>query len=233
MRFKTLSASLAAAALTASAFSSSANAEEFGGVDVSASVGVANMYLWRGFDVGNGDAAVFGDITASVGGFYGQVWTSSGDATAGQEYDLIVGYGHEFGDFSVGLSAISYVFPRFPIEPDPSIPNQGNDIGDWVEAALTLGWGPLSFTYFDTIEAKEGSYALGEDYSYFTASAGFGPFGILIGRHDMETGDDPVHLNLSYAYNDNLSFMVSKFVADEDEIEHDANFIVSYSIPLE
>lgn len=233
IRSKILSASLAATALAASSFLASANAEEFGGVDVSASVGVANMYLWRGYDVGNGDAAVFGDITLSAGGFYGTVWTSSGDATAGQEYDLIVGYGHEFGDFSVDLAAISYVYPRFPIEPDPSIPTQGNDIGEWVEAALTLGWGPVSVSYFDTIEAKEGSYALGEDYNYMTASAAFGAFGILIGRHDMETGDDPVHLNLSYAYNDNLSFMVSKFVIDEEEIEHDANFIVSYSIPLE
>lgn len=229
-RSKTLSASLAATALAASAFFSPANAEEFGGVDVSASVGVANMYLWRGYDVGNGDAAVFGDITLSAGGFYGSVWTSSGDATAGQEYDLILGYGAEFGDFSVDLAAVSYVYPRYS---DPSLPSQGNDIGEWVEAILTLGYGPVSFSYFDTVDAKEGSYAFGEDYSYFTASGAFGPFGILIGRHDMESGDDPVHVNLSYAYNDNLSFTVSKFVVDEEAMEHDANFVVSYSIPLE
>ena len=82
-------------------------------------------------------------------------------------------------------------------------------------------------------DLKEGSYAPGEDYSYFTASASFKAFGILIGRHDMEEGDDPVHLDLSYAYNDRLSFTVSKFIADEDAIEHDANFLVSYSFPLE
>jgi uncharacterized protein (TIGR02001 family) len=229
-RSNTLTASLVATALSVSGFVSSANSAEFGGVDVSASVGVANMYLWRGFDVGNGDAAVFGDVTVSAAGFYGSVWTSSGDATAGQEYDLILGYGREFGDFFVDLAAVSYVFPRYS---SPDLPGQGNDIGEWVEAVLTMGYGPVSFSYFETVEAKDTSYALGEDYSYFTASAAFGAFGLLIGRHDMETGDDPVHVNLSYAYNDNLTFMVSKFVIDEEAIEHDANFIVSYSIPLQ
>lgn len=227
---KTLTASLAATALSASIGTSMAIAAEIGGVDVSASAGVANMYLWRGFDVGNGDAAVFGDVTVSAARFYGSVWTSSGDATAGQEYDLILGYGTEFGDFFVDLAAVSYVYPRYS---SPEAPGQGNDIGDWVEAILTLGYGPVSFSYFETIEAKDNSYAFGEEYSYFTASASFGAFGLLIGRHDMESGDDPVHVNLSYAYNDNLSFTLSKFVANEDAIEHDANFVVSYSIPLE
>ena len=222
---------LSAVLLTASmSVATVTHAADFDGLDVSASAGAANMYLWRGYDVGEGDPAVFGDITVSYAGFYGSVWTSSGDSFAGQEYDLILGYGAEFGDFVFDIAAVSYVYPRHS---DPAIPNQGTDIGDWVEAVLTVGYGPISFSWFDTIEAKEGSYASGEDYSYFTASANFNSFGILIGRHDMEEGDDPVHLDLSYAYNDRLSFTVSKFIADEDDIEHDANFVVSYSFPLE
>lgn len=225
MKLSKLTSSLAAAALAASAAFAPVNAAEFGGVDVSASAGVANMYLWRGFDLGYGDAAVSGDITVSAAGFYGTVWGSSGDATAGTEYDLILGYGGAVGDFSYDVAVISYVYPTDVSE---------TDIGDFMEAILTVGYGPVSFSYYDNIEAKDDTYGDGlQDYSYFTAGATFGAFGLLIGRHDFETGDDPTHLDLSYAYNDRLSFTVSKMVADEDEVESDAHFVVSYTLPLE
>ena len=70
------------------------------------------MYLWRGMDVGNGDPAVFGDITASYGGAYASVWASSGDASAGQEYDVILGYGAEFGKFFFDIAAVSAIQAR-------------------------------------------------------------------------------------------------------------------------
>src|SRR5690606_41940525 len=66
-----------------------------------------------------------------------------------------------------------------------------------------------------------------KDYSYFSTSATFGPISILAGRHKMDDGN-PVHLDLSYAYNDRLCFTISKFVANSNNIEHDANFVVSY-----
>lgn len=224
---KTFICSLAVATLAASAPFVPASAAEFGGVDVSGSAGAANMYLWRGFDLGNGDAAVFGDITVSAAGFYGSVWTSSGDAVAGQEYDLILGYGGEISGFSYDLSVISYVYPT------SDLAGIETDIGDYVEAALSLGYGPVSFTYYDNIESEPNTYAPGEDYAYFTAGLTLGAFGITVGRHDFETGDDPTHLDLSYAYSDNLSFTLSKMVANEANFEHDAHFMVSYSVPLE
>jgi|SRR5690554_204875 len=222
---------LLATAFSASSLINPVQADELGGtgVEVAASVGVANMYLWRGMDVGNGDPAVFGDITASYGGAYASVWASSGDASAGQEYDVILGYGAEFGKFFFDIAAVSYVFPRYS---SPDVPGQRNDFGDWVEAILTLGYGPVSVSYFDTIEAADNGYSYGKDYSYFSTSASFGPVGILIGRHDMDD-ESPVHLDLSYAYSDRLSFTISKFVADKDNIEHDANFVVSYTLPID
>lgn len=226
---RTSAARFLTAILMTSAVIAPAKASDLGGAELSASVGVANMYLWRGMDVGNGDPAVFGDITASYRGAYASVWATSGDATAGQEYDLILGYGATYGGFSFDISAVSYVYPRFS---SPDVPEQRNDIGDWVEAIVTLGYGPVSVSYFETIEAADHGYSYGKDYSYFSTTATFGPIGILIGRHDMED-DNPVHLDLSYAYNDRLSFTISKFVADEDNIEHDTNFLVSYTLPLE
>ena len=54
--------------------------------EVAASVGVANMYLWRGMDLGNGDAAVSGDLKYKhKSGAYAGIWGSSGDATNGNE----------------------------------------------------------------------------------------------------------------------------------------------------
>jgi hypothetical protein len=227
------SASFAALASEETAMNASAGVAK---TVISASAGVANMYLWRGYDLGagEGNAAVFGDITASVGGFYGSIWASSGDSTAGTEYDVIAGYSGESGDFSYGLAIVSYVYPTDPLD---------TDIGDYVEAILTLGYGPVSFSYYDNIESEPGTYAPGEDYSYFTISAEFGSFAALIGRHDPDDGvsgpgaGNPTHLDLTYNYNENLSFTISKLIADDDSpfnvTDGDAHFVVSYTLPIE
>jgi len=225
MKFKktlSLSAAVAAIAISAS-FAPVANAE------VSASAGVANLYLFRGFDLGAGDAAVFGDINVSTAGFYAGVWSSSGDAAAGIENDIYVGYGGEAGDFNYDVFVVSYYYPNA---------NAGTvgetDIGDFVEVSLSLGYGPVTFNYVENIEAKAGTYADGfEDYNYYTLSGEFGKFGVLLGRNDFALGDDPTHLDLTYNYNDNLSFTLSKMIADEENVEKDSHFVVSYSIPIE
>ena len=62
-------------------------------VEVTASVAVSNMYLWRGNNLGNSTPAISGDINASAGGFYGGIWGSSGDAESGNEFDVYAGFG--------------------------------------------------------------------------------------------------------------------------------------------
>lgn len=211
---KTLSSTMAVAAIAATAsFAPTASAE----LEVSASASVANMYLWRGFDLGNGDAAVSGDITVSAAGFYAGVWGSSGDAAAGTEYDLYAGWGGEFGLFSVDVSAWTYVYPDGNVADDT--------VGDLSEGILSLGVGPASLTYYKNIAGAS-------DYSYVTLGAEFGSFSVLVGRHDDDGSENPTHLDLSYAYNDNLSFTVSKFVADEEGVDDNAQFVVSYSLDI-
>src|SRR5690606_30558758 len=102
---KMLAGSVAVSAMALSAVAPVANAE------VSASVGVANMYLWRGFNLGDdgssgslGNPAVWGDINFSASGFTAGIWTSSGDTFAGTEYDLYAGYSGEVNDFSYGVT---------------------------------------------------------------------------------------------------------------------------------
>ena len=200
--------------------------------EVAASVSVANMYLWRGFDLGNGDPAVSGDLTLSAGGFYGGVWASSGDATYGTEYDLFAGFNMELGAFEFDISVWNYVYPSSPSEEcdanDNCVPidNVLDDFGGLSEVILTVGVAGFSFSYYDNI-------AGGPGYEYYTLGYGYEAFSATMGMHDNEDDEalDTVHLDLSYAYNDNLSFTVSQQVSDE--VDDDLKFVVSYSLPLE
>ena len=226
-------ATLGLTAATAMAVSHSAMAE----VEVSASAGVASAYLWRGVNLGNGAAAVFGDITASMGGAYATVWGSSGDSATGYEYDLIAGYAMEVGDFSVDVGVANYIYPS----------NAGLDsVGDLSEVYVNIGFGPVTFTIMDNV-------AGGTDYEYYALSAENGAFSALLGYHDVEdetvvgtesVDEDFTHLDISYAYNDSLSFTLSKIIAlDEDnnanksgalagDQDDDLQFVVSYSLPI-
>lgn len=202
--------------------------------EVSASVGVASTYLWRGNDLGSGTPAVSGDLSYSQAGAYGGVWVSSGDDVFGTEYDLYVGYGASVGDFSIDASLWSYNYPTGESEIDFT------DASDFV---LSLGYGPVSLALYEPIGDDNSS----GDYRYVTLGASFGQFSVTAGLHADnatvdgaapcpadEDGDtcDPIHINLDYAYNDNLTFTLSQFVADE-AADDDLKVVVSYSLPIE
>jgi conserved hypothetical protein, proteobacterial len=202
--------------------------------EVSASVGVASSYLWRGIDLGDGygTPAVFGDLGFSEGGFYAGTWVSSGDANGGTEYDLYLGYGGEAGDFSYDVSLWSYQYPTastrylgFNSEDEivVSPSNDESNIGDLMEAVVSLGYGPVSLSYYHGIQDLE-------EYYYVNAGVSFGDFGVNLGAHE----DDMMHIDFSYAYNDNLSFTFSQVVDNVDgAYDDDLNVVVSYSIPIE
>ena len=205
--------------------------------EVSASVAVANMYLWRGIDLGDGSAAVSGDLVYSNSGAYGGIWVSSGDDALGNEYDYFVGYGGESGDFSYDLSLWNYNYSDDGLSGNGF--NMSDDTtGELSEVILTLGYGAFSFSYYDNV-------AGGSGYEYFTLSGTYEKFSATVGYHDFNAdpggNDDMTHLNISYAFNDNVTFTASK-VIDQDcdkndtvcgAIDEDLNFVVSYSLPIE
>lgn len=185
--------------------------------EVSAAVGAANMYYWRGLDLGNGDAQVWGDLKVSGGGAYAGVWAGSGDAVNGQEYDLYAGYGNSMGDFKFDISVWSYNYPKPDGEGEPLSP------GDLVEVIGMIGFGPIAFTYYENVEGAD-------DYNYMTLAGTFGDFTVKYGVHE----DDLAHVDLTYAYNDKLSFTVGKVVDDADGFYNDeAKFIVGFALPIE
>lgn len=197
--------------------------------EVSASVGVANMYYWRGLDLGDG-AALSADINYSASGFTVGAWTSSGDAAWGTEYDLYAGYSVDLGPVSLGAGYISYNYADIGVAP-----------GDFAEVYASAGVGPFKVTYYDNVANTE-YITIGEDgeevvngvgyddYNYITAELNFEKFGIKYGLHE----DDLAHLDLTYKYNDKLSFMVGKVVDDADGAYNDeAKLVVSLSLPIE
>jgi uncharacterized protein (TIGR02001 family) len=206
--------------------------------DVAGSVAIANMYLWRGQDLGNGAGAISGDLSVSESGFHTGVWGSSGDSTHGTEYDLYAGYGGASGDFKYDLTFWTYAYPS----------NGGNDdtdnVGDLSEAVLTLGYGPVSFSYYDNIANASDN----NDYAYYTLTGTYQKFAVTLGYaaykadvydvNHVRIGEteklDYTHLDVTYAYNDNLSFTVSQVVDESDDalVDNDPKFVVKYVLPL-
>lgn len=219
-----------AATIAATAIIPAANAAE-----LSASAGVSNFYLWRGYDLGNGAPAIWGDLSVSEGPVYGGVWASSGDDTYGSEYDLYIGAGQSFGDLSVDLSYWTYVYPDTAI---------GKDVGagEIADVIASVGYGALSFSGYVNVGDSDDS----SDFYFLTVSGSYEDFGATVGHFlsDPEKNDANnlatagyTYLDLGYSYNDNLGFTVTlPLTQDESEVgdlEQDPMFNVSYSLPID
>ncbi len=214
---KILVGTLAASAFTAGSIATTAYAEG----EVSASAAVSNMYLWRGLDLGDGAAAVSGDLVYSISGAYAGVWVSSGDTGLGQEYDLFAGYAMDItDDVSVDVSVWNYNYSDLGARDDTT--------GELTEIILSLSAYGANISILDNVAGDSG-------YIYYTLGYGAGDFSATFGSHSFDDdADNMSHLDISYAYNDNLSFTVSKIVDEETEgsYDDDAMFQVSYSFPI-
>jgi uncharacterized protein (TIGR02001 family) len=199
---------------------------------VSATVGVSNMYLWRGLNLSeNGSAgSIYGSLDWSHDlGFYAGVWAASGDETLGTEYDLYAGYTFETGDFSADLMLVNYVYSDNGDEPF------GDDTGS--DVILSLGYAGVEGSYTKRIAGG------GYDDAYFTLGYSYDAFGLNVGYQQYSEYDDRgdadyTHVDLSYAFNDNLSFTVSKVVdrsksLEEEEMSDSTLFVVAYDLAFD
>jgi uncharacterized protein (TIGR02001 family) len=196
--------------------------------DVSASVGVASSYLWRGQNLGNGDAALSGSLDyAFESGLYTGAWVSSGDVALGTEYDLYVGFAGEAGGIGYDIGYMGYIYPSQSEEAVGA--DASDELGDVGDIYLNLSLADVSLT---TNFSDNGS-----DYVYNTLGYGMGSVSGLIGVNtDLEDDGKSAytHIDVSYAYNDNVSFTVSKIVAQSDGTSAASpEFVVSYSLPIE
>ncbi|WP_372779933.1 TorF family putative porin [Litorivivens sp.] len=200
--------------------------------ELEASAAVSNIYLFRGVDQGSGSGAVSGDLVYSHdSGLYGGIWASSAAGFKnGGEIDTFAGWSGSFGDLGVDIGVLDYYYP-----------GANGAADDWgkglTEAYLGLSFAGVEFYYYDQISGK--STAL-DDNTYMSLSYGMDKFSAVLGMADFEEAqgqtfdNDYMHLDLSYAFNDNLSFTLTKVVDKDDELtmEDDVQVVVSYSIPL-
>ena len=221
---KKLTKAIALAGVVATGLSAAtfAQAEE---VEVAASAAVSNMYLWRGLDLGQGAAAVSGDLSASMGGAYGGIWMSSGDSSYGQEYDLYVGYGGEVESFSYDVSIWTYSYPGT----DATGADPEGTTFELTELILSGGVAGASFSYYYPLSSNP------NDYSYLTLGYGVDAYSLTVGVAMDDVDSGYTHVDLGYAFNDNISFTMSKIVAEdtEDSMDDDVKFAVTYSLPVE
>lgn len=226
---KTLSKAIAIASLvSASALTAQVAQAE---VEVSASAAASNMYLWRGTDLGavtitegadtytGSTPAISADLSVSMSGAYAGVWTSSGDAALGQEYDLYVGYGLEAGGVSIDASVWSYIYPS----------DSANNEFDLTELVVGLGYGDASFTIYEPLTSNS------SDYSYMTLGYGMADVSATVGISSSDDAAyDYTHVDISYAASENLSFTFSQVVAQDtdDTVDESGKIVATLSLPI-
>lgn len=191
--------------------------------EVSVAVDLANKYIFRGLDMGTGSPMIAGAVDyAHESGAYVGFWAASGDDSLGDEYNLYFGFGGEAGSFSYDINYLAYLYPQ---EKDMSV-------DDFGEVTLGLGYDSVSFSASVPVtEDQEGTYV------YYTLGAEFDAIGATLGFNDGDEDegvDNYLHLDLSYAYNDNISFVLSKIVDQGSDTDlNDATlFQVNYSLPI-
>ncbi len=196
--------------------------------ETAASVSASNMYYWRGYDLGGG-AALIADVNVSGAGFYTGIWASSGDVVNGTEWDWYAGYSFDAGPVSVDLNYTTYMYPSVP---------GGNNYGfdDISDVAVTLGYAASEDLSFKAMyRLGVGNLLADDNYTYATLSATYKKFTALVGTHSDDSGayDGVTHLDLSYAYNDNLTFTLGKVIdRGVSEANNEPKFVVTLALPL-
>lgn len=180
--------------------------------EVSGSAAIASSYLWRGFDLSAGSAVVSGSLDYAEGPFYAGIWGSSGDDTYGTEYDLYLGLAGEVEGFSWDVGYVDYNYPSCGLG-DPSN-------CDFEEVYAGVGFGMFGLTAYHNNDVDDND-------TYVVGSVDIEDFTIAYGAWS----DEGSHIDLTYNMGD-LAFTVSQ-AFDDDVYTEEAQFVVSYSIPLD
>ncbi|MBA3981295.1 MAG: hypothetical protein C0462_11910 [Alcanivorax sp.] len=191
--------------------------------EVSANLGIASQYLWRGQSLTT-SGVVFGGLDYEhESGLYAGFWTSS-EAEGDIEYDLFAGYAGEVGDLSYDVGYISYWYTD-----DPG----ADEGGIFQEAYLSLGFMGFGLdAFFGVGDYGWGDRAVRNKDNYYALSYGYEQFGIAVGYYDTDDSDlQYTHIDLSYEALPGLVFTASQVVDKKDantELNDNLTFMVSY-----
>jgi uncharacterized protein (TIGR02001 family) len=223
---------LSQAIVLAGAMTAGLTAVQTAQAEISASVDLASMYLWHGQDLSYGAPVVSGSLDYShESGLYAGVWTSSGDTGWGTETDLYIGYAGAVGDLGYDIGYATYIYPDM----DPEENEQANydQFDDYANFSLGFSYSMASIRFDKSSDSDaDGFYfVVGADIPDTSFSASLGG--------EVDKGNDFMHLDVTYAYNDTVAFTISKILDQDIEMnesghyDESTKYVVSYSLPVE
>lgn len=190
-------------------------------------VGVANMYLWRGQNVSDGAAQVFGDLKYTHdSGLFVDLWTSTSEEPAGHETDIVLGYTGKYQDFGYGIAFWEIMYPESVI--DNTVGGKDyNSITDTdvQELQLTGSYGPVAVNYYYGLDVPVSGNGevdkTSDENNYLTVSGTMGQFTALVGKWFLENdaADDYSHVMLSYAATPEFVLGVNFTFSSQDDAD--------------
>lgn len=214
-------------ALTSGVIATSALVPGIAAAQLAGSIGVANMYLWRGTNLTPGGGQVWGELKYShESGAFAALWTSP-STPDGHETDLYFGYNTKVQGIGLGITFWEIMYPEMSVSNDDS--TKANFV-DWAdtdvqELQLTASYGPVAVNYYLGLDVPvngTGSVPSGADENnYLTIDATFGEFKATYGMWDKESNaadvDSYSHLTLMYMPKPELSFGVNFTMSDKND----------------
>lgn len=185
---------------------------------LTANIGVASNYIWRGVTQTTDGSAVSGGIDyAHASGFYVGTWVSNQNWTGAGNYeqDLYAGYGFDAGPVGLDIGYIKYMYPV------------GTGTDDFSEFYVNATFNVLKAGVAVTTSKESGAL---EDDTYIYVGADFEvkkglTLGLTYGDYDFEAaGADYSHYQVSLS-KDDFTFAFD----DTDVANSDPRFSVSWS----
>ncbi len=201
--------------------------------ETSATISASNMYLYRGVNLSNPNPQIAGSLDyAHNSGLYAGIWGSSEGLAGSSEYDLYAGYSVEMGALSFDANLTDYNYPSATGE---------EDLGDYTEvilgATFTQDKMSVEAKLADSIQGANSSpYAGG--YYYTSLTGAYDKISVKWGAvsySDTVELAEYQHIDLGFAFNDEVSFTLSKVVdTDQGKIaDNDALFAVTWTKTFE
>ena len=164
---------------------------------LTANIGVASNYIWRGETQTNDTSAVSGGIDyANASGLYAGIWVSN-ISGGNYEQDLILGYSGEAGPISYDVSYTAYQYP---------VVTGGN----FAEIGVSVGYEAFTLGLASTISSDDDTTATYSDGDmYMSIGAEFEvkkdlTLGLTYGDYDFDdaTATDYSHIQISLSKDD-------------------------------
>jgi len=219
-------------------------------VEGDAYVGVYDKYLWRGFDLSNGQPVAQGGVDISALGFTLSYWSnvqlSNGntadidwlDGDEVTETDITLDYTHDFGPVSVSVGDIYYNF---------NVPGNTHEVYLGLTADVLLA--PSLKIYYDWDIANELDmdglyYSLGVSHSFdlmekislgLGATANYNDESPFVGEYS-DWHNYELSASIDYAVTDQISvtpsFLFSSGISDDAKETIDSEMVAGVSVTL-